>query len=108
MAISALGLNSSWFQTALPAVLFNVEHSQIAVILLAVIASENIELVLVKGGCVVLNLRRLDRLASTSTRDHPDVTPALFSWLAYQHPLQLLLWLGPKQQGRLIGRIIAM
>ena len=63
MSITALGWNTSGFDLSEPAVSGGVEDPEIAMVLLPIVAPKDVELLLEEGGCVVLNLWRLDGLA---------------------------------------------
>lgn len=56
MTIAALWWNTSWFYLSEPAVELGIKNSQIAMIFLAVVASENVQFVFKQRGCMVLYL----------------------------------------------------
>lgn len=62
MAISSLRRYTSRFDLSQPAISLGVENSQIAMVLLSVISTENVQLFIEQSRCVVFNLWRLDVL----------------------------------------------
>jgi hypothetical protein len=55
--ISAVGRISSWFFVLYPLQSFSVKHAKVAVILFAVIAPEDIQLLVIESGSMILDLR---------------------------------------------------
>jgi hypothetical protein len=60
--VSALRRNASWLQGSDPAVVGGVKHPQVAVVLFAIVASEDVKVAIVESGRVILYLRSLDHV----------------------------------------------
>lgn len=88
MAVSSRGLIASRPLGLRPLQGFSVKNSQIAVVLFAVVAPEHVQLLVVKRGCMILNLRR--RIALSAAVTGPAIILALLVTMRVLRPREVL------------------